>query len=73
MENENNIIREVIVSNEFETYFATLNQKLRDKYAYAMQIIKTQKVVSEKFVKKFKILNFMSCVFLPERTNIGQC
>jgi len=52
MEIKSNTIREVLFSNEFTAYFENLDEKTRDKYAYIIEIIKTQYVVSEKFVKK---------------------
>jgi len=45
-------IRKIVLSDEFSIYYASLSATLKDKYTYAMQIIKTQKVVSTKFVKK---------------------
>ena len=57
--NENeNIIRKVVLSNEFLNYFNNLNTKIQNKYAYALQLIKTIKVVSEKFVKKVQNTEF---------------
>ena len=51
-------MRKVIFSNEFSTYYDRLSTKIQDKYAYAIQVIKTQKVVSEKFVKKIRNTEF---------------
>ena len=61
-----NTIREIILSDEFSGYYDSLSAKARDKYAYAMQIIMTQKTVSEKFVKK--ILN---TEFYEVRVSVG--
>ncbi len=58
METNEDIIRKIILSDEFSLYYNSLNVKIQDKYAYAMQIIKTQKVVSEKFVKKIQDTEF---------------
>ena len=33
-------------------YYWSLDAKLREKYSYIVNIIETQKVVNEKFVKK---------------------
>ena len=51
-------IRKVIFSDEFIDYYDNLNTKVQDKYSYAIQIIKTQKIVSEKFVKKIQNTEF---------------
>lgn len=52
MENDENLLRIVLKTEEFNTYFHRQNQKVQDKYDYAIQIIETQYVVSKKFVKK---------------------
>ena len=44
------VIRKIILSDEFSTYYDNLNTKIQDKYAYALHIIKTQKIVSEKII-----------------------
>ena len=58
MKNEDTKIRKVVLSNEFLTYYDSLNVKIQDKYTYALQLIKTLKVVSEKFVKKIQNTEF---------------
>jgi phage-related protein len=58
MEANPEIIRDVILSDEFSAYYDSLNTKIQDKYTYALQIMKTQKVVSEKFVKKIQKTEF---------------
>lgn len=45
-------IRKVIYTDEFMDYYCSLDAKLREKYSYIVNIIETQKVVNEKFVKK---------------------
>ena len=60
------IIRKIILSGEFSTYYDSLNVKIQDKYAYAMHIIRTQKVVSEKFVKKIQ-----NTAFYEVRVSVG--
>lgn len=45
-------IRKVIYTDEFMDYCWSLDAKLREKYSYIVNIIETQKVVNEKFVKK---------------------
>ena len=39
-------------------YYWTLNSKIREKYSYVVQIIESQKVVNEKFVKKLEGTHF---------------
>jgi len=58
MKNEDTKIRKVVLSNEFLNYYDSLNVKIQDKYTYALQLIKTLKVVSEKFVKKIQNTEF---------------
>ena len=45
-------IRKVIYTDEFMDYYWSLDAKLREMYSYIVNIIETQKVVNEKFVKK---------------------
>ena len=66
MEMNEEIIRKIILSDEFSTYYDSLNVKIQDKYAYAMHIIRTQKVVSEKFVKKIQ-----NTAFYEVRVSVG--
>jgi len=47
-------IREVFKTEEYELYFLSLDDRTRVKYDYVIQIMQTQKIVSEKFVKKIK-------------------
>lgn len=51
MEQAEKGVREIILSEEFRTYFEGLDDKIKDKYAYVIHIIRTKYVVSEKFVK----------------------
>ena len=39
-------------------YFASLDLRTRGKYDYAIQLMQTQKIVSEKFVKKIQNTEF---------------
>ena len=48
---EDNIIRNLVFSDEFEEYYNSLPPKLLEKYRYGLKVISTQKVVSQKFVK----------------------
>ena len=50
--------REVIFSDEFMNYYRSLPEKVRTKYDYVMQIIKSQYVVNEKFVKHLENTEF---------------
>ncbi len=45
------VIRKVIYSHEFEEYYASIDEQLRKKYDYALEIVRTQYVVSTKIVK----------------------
>ena len=44
------VIRKVIYSHEFEEYYASIDEQLRKKYDYALEIVRTQYVVSTKIV-----------------------
>ena len=46
------MIRVVLKTDEFDLYMKDLPLKVQDKYDYVIQIIQSQYVVSEKFVKK---------------------
>lgn len=43
--------RKVIFSQEFEEFYQSLNPRVRQKYDYALTIVSTQYVISQKFVK----------------------
>ncbi|GHT53440.1 hypothetical protein AGMMS49982_16410 [Bacteroidia bacterium] len=58
METDDKIIRVVLKSNEYELYFNSLDAKTQVKYDYAIQLMQTQKVVSQKFVKKIQNTEF---------------
>jgi hypothetical protein len=58
MEVNEETLRKIVLSDEFSVYYDSLSKKIQEKYAYTMQIIKTQKVVSEKFVKKIQNTEF---------------
>jgi phage-related protein len=55
---KNEEIRTVLKTEEFNLYFASLDLQTRRKYDYAIQIMQTQKIVSEKFVKKIQNTEF---------------
>jgi phage-related protein len=66
MRTENKIIRDVFKSDEFDLYFQTLDDRIRNKYDYTIQLMQTQKVISEKFVKKIQ-----NTPFYEMRVSIG--
>lgn len=51
-------IRIIYYSPDYEAYLASIPKKVREKYDYVEQIIKTVKVVSTKFVKKIEGTEF---------------
>lgn len=53
-----NGLRKIIFSDEFEDFYTKLDNRSRNKYNYALQIIQTQYVVSQKFVKRLKNTDF---------------
>ena len=62
----NEYIRETIHSREYDEYYAKLNEKIQAKYDYVEMIIKTQYVVSKKFVK-----NLEGTEFYEARVSVG--
>ena len=54
----NREIRETYHSEEYEEYYSSLDEKTKEKYDYVELIIKTQKVVNLKFVKKLEGTEF---------------
>ena len=55
---EEKLIRHIIYSDEFEEYYASMNEQLKKKYDYAFQIVKSQYVVSSKIVKSLENTDF---------------
>ena len=55
---EEKLIRRIIYSDEFEEYYASMNEQLKKKYDYALQIVKSQYVVSSKIVKILENTDF---------------
>lgn len=43
--------RDIRMTGEFVTFLNSLEPKVRKKYLYVMQILKTELVISEKFIK----------------------
>lgn len=60
-------IRKGIFSEEFWEFYENSNQKVRGKIDYVLHIIKTQKVVNEKFVKKLQ-----NSIFYEMRVSVGK-
>ena len=58
--------RETIQSEEYDEYYASLDEKTKTKYDYVEMIIKTQYVVNKKFVK-----NLEDTEFYEARISIG--
>ena len=56
MEEEN--IRQVIYSEEFNDFYNSLDSKIQEKFDYGLRLIKTQYVVNKKFVKHLENTNF---------------
>ena len=52
------MIRHIIYSDEFEEYYARMNDQLKKKYDYALQIVRSQYVVSSKIVKSLENTDF---------------
>lgn len=55
---EENIIRNLVFSDEFEEFYNSLSPKLLEKYRYGLKVISTQKIVSQKFVKHLTNTDF---------------
>lgn len=70
MEEEN--IRQVIYSEEFDAFYRGLDSKIQDKFDYGLRLIKTQYVVNKKFVKHLENTDFMNFVFPLALMNIEQ-
>ena len=51
-------IRNILFSEEFELYYNNLESRIREKYNYALNIIRTQRVVNKKFVKHLENTDF---------------
>ena len=47
----NRAVREILYSEEYKSYYDGLDSRIQTKYDYVEQIIRTQYVVNEKFVK----------------------
>lgn len=47
----NAVIREILYTEEYKAYYNSLAARVQTKYDYVEQIIRTQYIVSEKFIK----------------------
>lgn len=56
MEEEN--VRKVIFSEEFNAFYEALDAKIQEKFDYGLKLIKTQYVISSKFVKHIEKTDF---------------
>ena len=56
MEEEN--IRQVIYSEEFNDFYDSLDSRIQEKFDYGLRLIKTQYVVNKKFVKHLENTDF---------------
>ncbi len=52
-------IRTAIFTEEFKTFLFSSNDKVKVKCAYIIEMIETQKVLTEKFIKKGRVLKSM--------------
>ena len=62
----NEDIRETFHSEEYDQYYNSLDEKIKEKYDYVESIIKTQYVVNKKFVK-----NLEGTEFYEARVSVG--
>lgn len=54
----NAVIREILYTEEYKAYYNSLAARVQTKYDYVEQIIRTQYIVSEKFIKHLGDTNF---------------
>ena len=59
-------IRETYHSDEYKAYYDSLDERIKEKYDYVEQIIRTQYVVNKKFIK-----NLEGTEFYEARISIG--
>jgi hypothetical protein len=53
-----NALRDIRTTSAFDEFYDSLSDKVKDKYKYVLQIVKTQYVVSEKFIKRLENTDF---------------
>lgn len=51
-------IRDILFSDEFENFYQGLDTRIREKYDYALNIVRTLRIVNKKFVKKLENSDF---------------
>ncbi len=51
-------IRETYHTGEYDTYYNSLDERIKEKYDYVEQTLRTQYVVNKKFVKKLEDTEF---------------
>ncbi len=51
-------VRNVVFSDEFEEFYTNMDEKVRKKYDYALNIVRTQYLVSKKFVSALENTDF---------------
>ena len=51
-------IRNILFSEEFELYYNNLESRIKEKYNYALNIIRNHRVVNKKFVKHLENTDF---------------
>lgn len=51
-------LREIFFSDEFNEFYESLDSRTKEKYDYALSIIRSQFVVNSKFVKSLETSNF---------------
>lgn len=51
-------IREILYSEDFNEFYESLSDRIKEKYDYAFSMIRTQYVVNKKFVKKLEDTDF---------------
>lgn len=58
MQNESNALRTTILTTEFQEFLNSVSEQIQSKIDYVLRIIRTQKIISEKFVKKLQNTEF---------------
>lgn len=51
-------IRTTITTPEFEEFLTTTDERVKNKFAYIIEILETQKIISQKFVKSLTNTEF---------------
>ena len=54
----NNDVRELVITDEFEEYYNSQPRNVQEKFDYVMHVMKSQRVVSTKFVKVLEKTEF---------------